>query len=88
MDGLFCGLSDHLHNGMGFRAKRCEWPSVNRTGVDHHDLATLFNRRSRGVPNNDHAVTAVITLPKRLTDIKIRLPVLVETGMGLSLIHI
>ena len=82
MDGLFCGLSDHLHNGMGFRAERCEQASVDRAGVDHHDLATMFYRRSGGMPNHDRAVTAVVTLPERLTHIQIRLSLRVETGMG------
>ena len=50
MDGLVCGLPDHLHNGMGFRAKRREQSSIDRARVDHHDLATMFHRRSGVCP--------------------------------------
>ena len=64
MNGLFCGLSRHLNNGMGFGAEGCQQSPVHRAGVNHHDLSAMFNRWPGCMADHNRAVTAVIALPK------------------------
>ena len=72
----------HLNHRIGFRTKGRKQAAVDGAGVDHHDVALALNSWSRGMPDNDPAVTPVVVIPEGFTDVQVGATGVVKSGVG------